>query len=292
MILDFLAARLDAKALDFLEQRSEEIANGVSKHRFAELISLASRYARRKPLALSLAECEVAGESITGWNPERWNLLELLRVALILAHPDLMEYSFAEALEDCFRYADEGELCALYRSLALLPDGERFCRRGAEGCRTNMISVFEAVACDTPYPVRHFDDIAWRQLVIKTVFIDAPLWRVYGLDTRLSPELTRMALDLADERRSAGRLIPPQLWLCLGKYGGDRSADALEKELQVSSPAAHQAALLALGRAGAISQLQRLMQTETDSLSRTMIKQALDGRTDQTSFRELDSQRM
>ena len=114
VILDFLAARLDAKALDFLKQRSEEIANGVSKHRFAELISVASRYARRKPLALSLAECGAARESITGWNPERWNLLESLRVALILARPDLKEWSFVEALEDCFRYADEGGIvCSL-----------------------------------------------------------------------------------------------------------------------------------------------------------------------------------
>ena len=57
-----------------------------------------------------------------------------------------------------------------------------------------MLTVFEANACDTPYPATHLDDLAWRQLVIKALFVGAPLWRVYGLDKRLDAELARMAM--------------------------------------------------------------------------------------------------
>ncbi|HKT99976.1 MAG TPA: EboA domain-containing protein [Paraburkholderia sp.] len=190
---------------------------------------------------------------ITGCNFERWTLLEALRVALLLTSPDIGDEAFDTVFEHGFRFADHGESCALYRALPLLPRGERFVARAREGCRSNMRTIFEAVACDSPYPARHFDDVSWHQLAIKAVFVGAPLWRVHGLDNRLSPELARMALDFADERRSAGRAVPPQLWLCLGPHGGERGLQALQQALNEADEAAQRGALLGLARAGALS---------------------------------------
>ena len=245
-----LERRISGEPADWLGGACSEIAAGASDVRFANLISLASRYAPRRSLAPEANELDAATQALAGWNPERWTLLEAFRVVLVLSRPDLAQESGAAALEEAFRYADEGELCALYRSLAHWPEAERFAWRAGEGCRTNIVPVFEAVACDTPYPSQHFDDLAWRQLAIKAVFIEAPLWRVYGLDERLSPELARMALDLVEERRSAGRAVPPQLWLCLGEHAGERGRAALEVELRESSSVARRAAVLALARAG------------------------------------------
>src|SRR5262249_5716156 len=144
-----------------------EVARGVDDGRFAALIALASRHAPRAKLAPSAGELDAAGRALEGWNPERWTLLEALRVRLILARTDLAADGGARALTEAFRHADEGELCALGRWLALLPGAERFVWRAGEGCRSNMRSVFEATALDTPYPALHFDDLAWRQCVIK-----------------------------------------------------------------------------------------------------------------------------
>jgi hypothetical protein len=250
VIIDLVRPRLEGSAREFLERSVHEIDRGVSTSRFSTLISLASRHARRNPLALSADECERATRLLAGWTPERWSVVDALRVALILARGDLAEQCFAEDLEDCFRCGDEGELCALYRSLALLPAGERFRWRAGEGCRTNLQSVFEAAACDTPYPAQHFDDVAWRQLVIKAVFIDVPLSRVHGVQTRLSPELARMALDLVDERRKACRGVPAQLWQCLGPHGESRAVIALEQELHTADEEGRRAVRLALSRVG------------------------------------------
>ena len=74
--------------------------------------------------------------------------------------------------------------------------------------------------------------------------------RVVGLDGRLSPELACMALDLADERRSASRDIPPELWLCLGEYGGERGVAALVEELASAGPLGRRAAVLGLAGLG------------------------------------------
>ncbi|GAB2917407.1 hypothetical protein GCM10027093_65010 [Paraburkholderia jirisanensis] len=229
------------------------------------MLSLASRHVRPGPLlaldaderqAIRGAAGDPANEAANKpvrCDPERWSVLETLRIVLLLASADLESEGFPGVFEHLFRFADHGECCALYRALPLLPRGERFVWRAGEGCRSNMRTVFEAAACDSPYPAAHFDDASWRQLVIKALFIDVPLSRIHGLDQRLSPELARMALDLADERRSASRSIAPQLWLCLGPHAGERGLQALRHELATGDDAAQRGALLGLARAGALA---------------------------------------
>lgn len=290
VLTSMLRRRLEGRASGWLAESTSEIGAGVSSTRFASLISLASRFAPRRRLEPDEGEIEAARESLPGWNPERWTLLEAVRVGLVLAHLDPEDSAFAKTLEDCFRYADVGELCALYRALAHLPVGERFVWRAAEGCRTNMRSVFEATACDTPYPARHFDDVAWRQLVVKAVFIGAPLWRVFGLDERLSPELARMALDLADERRSAGREVQPELWLCLGPHGGERGLTSLETELASPNALCRRAAVLGLARAGREDRVEHLFGEESHPEVVQTARLALEGRHDQWAFRALSRQ--
>ncbi len=248
---DLIGRRLSRDANAFWISASNEVSNGVSKLRLTQLLALASRHVRAGvPLDPGPDELCLLSAGIPGWDTSRWSLLETLRIALLLASPDMEGDAFPIVLEHCFRFADHGESCTLYRALALLPGGERFVWRAGEGCRSNMRSVFEAVACDSPYAAQHFDEVAWRQLVIKAVFIDVPLWRIDGIDRRLSPELARMALDLADERCSAGRNVPPQLWLCLGPHGGERGLQALRKELAQGDAQGQRGALLALARAG------------------------------------------
>lgn len=284
-----LEGRLAPGALQWMKSANAEVADGAPSARFCALFSLASRQARREPLAPGPVDLEAAGRILEGWNPERWNVLEALRVALLLSLRDLAGDGGELGVSEAFRYADEGELCALLRALALVPGAERFSARAGEGCRSNMRSVFEAAALDTPYPARHFDALAWNQCVLKCLFVGAPLWRLWGLDTRLSPELARMALDLADERRSAGRPVPHELWLCLGPYGGARGLDALERELEPANPnlAGRAAAVLAFARAGDTGRLARLDAQERDPLVLAALARARAGETGSPSFRHL-----
>lgn len=234
LIQQLLAARLDARAAEFMHNTQTEIQAGLADARFTALISLASRYIPRRALSPSDVELTLAEQLLPGWSPRDWTLLETARVCLILARTDLASADFGTRFSGWFNYADEGELCAYYRAIPLLPGPERFTWRAAEGCRTNMRSIFMSVACDSPYPVQYFDDVAWNQLVVKALFTETPLARVYGLDKRLSPNLAVMVLDYMDERRSAGRSIPPDVWLCLGDYRDARvdAAAAFKAEQQ------------------------------------------------------------
>ncbi len=289
-----LDAVLTPEARGWLETHLAQVAAGADDVRFASLLSLASRHTPRGPLAPDGPALEAAGAALEGWNPERWDRLEAVRVSLILARPDLDTQAGVEGIEEAFRYADEGEARALYKSLALLPDGARFRWRAGEGCRSNIVPVFESAACDSPFACTHFDDVAWRQLLIKAVFIGAPLWRVFGLDRRLSPELARMALDLADERRSAGRPVQPELWLCLGAEGGERGLQSLERELDPAnaSRVGRLAAVLGLARAGQLPRLARRVEAEGDAEVATLTRAVLAGppaRYDASAFRSLAS---
>jgi hypothetical protein len=110
-----------------------------------------------------------------------------------------------------------GEQESVLRTLSLLPEPARFTATGVAGCRTNAKRVFEAIACDNPFPAAHFPELNFNQLVMKAVFIEAPVARIEGLASRRNPELLRMARDYASERRSASRPVPADVALILGE---------------------------------------------------------------------------
>lgn len=288
---ELLAARLSPAQRDWLAGALRLVASltDPTADAFPMQISLASRHVPRGGLQPTEREIEGAGRVLAGWNPERWSILDAARARLVLSRRDLLGDGVVRAVEECFRFADMGELVALYRAVPLIRGLERFAWRAGEGCRSSMRAVFEAAACDNPLPFRVFDDLAWRQLVIKALFVEAPLWRVHGLDQRLDPELARMALDLADERRSAGRPVRHELWACLGGFAGERGRAALEREYRSGNPRERRAAALGLARAAERETLVRLGAAETDTSVRTTIDRALAGHHSVLEFRALEA---
>ena len=282
-----LEARLEIPAAAWRGRVAEEISSGVTDARFAALLSMANRHARRRSAGLTAGELTAASALVDGWCPERWSTLDLLRVSLVLERRDLEAPEGPAALLGALRQADLGELVALYRSFSLVPRPDDYVWQAGEGCRSNMNEVFEAVACDNPYPALHFDDVAWRALAIKALFIGAPLWRVHGLDGRISPELAHVALDLCEERRSAGRPIPPELWACLGAQGGERGLRALELELEQGPPEGRRGAALGLARAGALESLRSWRERERDPAVCETMDLALGGRHTQYEYAPL-----
>jgi hypothetical protein len=278
--------RWSHEARVWFEAAADEIARGVDDARFAALYAQASRHARANvALAPSDEDRAKARELLAGFEPERWNVLEATRVALVLARPDLAEPSTVRALGGLFQFADVGEHAALLKALPHLPAPERFLDRAREGVRSNMRVLFESIACDSPYPARCFDAPAFRQLAIKALFVEAPLWRVFGFDERVDAELARMALDLADERRSAARPVNPYTWMCLGNHGGKRGLESLERELGSGSLAGRAAAVLALARAGERAKLDALVAPDL----RTALDLARSGRADSQAFRLVET---
>jgi hypothetical protein len=140
------------------------------------------------------------------------HLDELARVVLLeRASEALAPAAFAAIVHDTYGHGDSREKAALLRALPLLPEPARFLEIAVDACRVNEKPLFEAIACDNPFPAAHFPELAFNQMVLKALFIGAPLARVAGLDARITPELRRMADGYASERRAAGRPVPADI---------------------------------------------------------------------------------
>jgi hypothetical protein len=160
------------------------------------------------PSAAERAELEAVGIIA----PEVFTLGTLTRVALLaLGCAALEPHDHASLLKEAFAKGDNGERIAVLRALSLLPQPQRFLEIASEACRTHVQDVFEAIACDNPYPEHYFPDASFNQLVIKALFTGVSIARVRGLKSRRNPELYRMARDYEAERRAASRTVSTDL---------------------------------------------------------------------------------
>ncbi len=111
------------------------------------------------------------------------------------------------------RRGEVRERQAVLRVLAALPEPARYVDAAIDCAhRSNIESVFAALACDNDF-VRLLPEVAFNQLVLKAVFVGAPVARIAGLAERTTPELVRMAQAYASERRAAGRPVPADIEL-------------------------------------------------------------------------------
>ena len=110
------------------------------------------------------------------------------------------------------------EQVALYSALPLLSYPQLWVKRCAEGIRSNIGIVLEAIMYHNPYPAENLPEAAWNQMVLKAFFTDKQVDRIYGLDDRNNTELARILIDYARERHAAGREINSMLWYLVEKF--------------------------------------------------------------------------
>jgi len=187
------------------------------EERFLSIFSSAGRLLGKASVALEETDAARLEAGGIRWPIDGWGLDELGRVILLgRAFRDLSPSRAAALLEACYARGDNRERQAVLRALPLLPERARFVPLAIEACRTNVLTVFCAIACENPLPAAEFPDLNFNQLVLKALFNGVALSRIVGLSKRAGPELARMAADYASERRAAGRSVPSDIDLVLG----------------------------------------------------------------------------
>ncbi|HWA13984.1 MAG TPA: EboA domain-containing protein [Burkholderiales bacterium] len=244
LLEQWLKARLPGEAAAWLDKTAQALRQGSDRD-FYIAVSLVSRKIGKSDLGLSQAELAQAAAARPGWDPRDWSLDQAARVLLLLA-PGSDGPTFSHRLDQLCITADIGELVAFYSGLPLYPDPPLHKLRAAEGIRTNMKAVFQAIAHRNPYPAEQLEEDPWNQLVVKSLFIGLSLDPIVGLDKRSNPKLARILCDYAHERWSAGRPISPELWRCVGPHAtGEMLAD-LGRVLEKGTDPERKAAALAL----------------------------------------------
>jgi hypothetical protein len=241
----WLAARLPPQASAWLESATARVRGASGDRELFFAIGEASRRVGREPLNPGTDELQAASASRPGWDPRDWTIDGAARVRLLLAST-ADDATFARRLDTLCNAAEIGELVAFYRGLPLYPDPPRHALRAAEGLRSSIRLVFEAVAHRNPYPAEQFAETAWNQMVLKALFVGSRLERIVGLDARANPALAQMLCDYAHERWAAKRVISPELWRCVGPFATGAALDDFRRLLEGGTERERQAAALAL----------------------------------------------
>ena len=218
MLLSIVRARSGEAGGSWLEQQCATAGKDVDA--LCSAYTMASARVGRAPLALDGPARGALAIAAPGLDASRWTLDDAARAALLLAAAErLSGDAFATVATTCFERGDAREQGSWLRAIALLPDPERFLSLSIDACRTNIIPLFESIACENPYPARFFPERNFNQMVLKSLFNSIALSRIVGREGRLNAELSRMAGDYAAERRAAGRTVPADIGLAISETG-------------------------------------------------------------------------
>lgn len=215
LLLSVVRARAGDAAADW----AGRAAATESVDAFCNAYTAAPKHVGRAPLALAESELSHLMAAAPDLRCDRWTVDDAARAVLLLSAAQRNDAKGAEAFVrlaiECYERGDAREQQSWLRAISLLPQPDRFTAVAVDACRTNIIPLFEAIACENPYPARHFPERQFNQLVLKALFNSIALARVVGLSTRVNPDLSRMARDYAAERRAAARPVPSDIAMAM-----------------------------------------------------------------------------
>lgn len=245
IILSALSEQVAEKSIVWLAQKREKILLSEKEMDFFMAFSQASRYFKSIPLKLSVDQFHESQALCAGLRMDLWSQLQAARVYLLLQYPAADSASWKSTLQKLFETGDMLEVEALYSALPIMPFADEMVGRAREGLRTNITSVFDAVALNNPYPSTYFDESAWNQMVVKAIFMQRPLFKIQHAEARANQELADIIIDFAHERWSAGRNVIPELWRFVGPFISSKNIEDLKKVVEEGNELEKKAALLA-----------------------------------------------
>ncbi|MCG8360345.1 MAG: EboA domain-containing protein [Kiloniellales bacterium] len=238
-----LSDEQDTWLVERLASVADQAAGGERSLHIA--LGMAPRRLGKADLALAAEDLAQAEAARPGWAPQGWSVDEAARILILLASA-AGDNAFPARFRELCRSAEVSEAVAFYRGLPLYPAPESLEDQAAEGVRTNMRAIFEAVAHRNPYPREFFDENRWNQMVLKALFIGSTLYPIQGLDQRANPSLAEILRDYAHERWAAGRPVSPELWRCVGPFAQGSALADFERALASDDESERRGAALAL----------------------------------------------
>jgi len=148
------------KAINWLNKKLDQLQEKYEEKQLFMQFSMASRFFTKNTIQLSDNDLAKANELREGFSPKGWNVLQTARTLIVLTIPHSNPESQLKTLNALYESADVEELVALYAALPLFPNPTIHIKRAAEGIRTNMTVVLDAVILNNPFPAQFFDEIS------------------------------------------------------------------------------------------------------------------------------------
>jgi hypothetical protein len=205
-LLDLLGPRLSEAARTALEAARAQVLGGCDDRSLARLFAAIARQVGRGPVGDGASPAPLAGAT-DPVEVVRWSLPQAARASLLLAAACAAPPPALARAVTLYDRGETGERIAVLRSLALLEEADTALPAVEDGCRSNILPLFDAASAN-PYASRWLSDHDFNHAVLKRAALDLPLATVVRLEERGGRELGRMLRDLVRERRMAHRPYP------------------------------------------------------------------------------------
>ncbi|WP_373072084.1 EboA domain-containing protein [Zeaxanthinibacter enoshimensis] len=216
--------------------------------------------ARQLYLTYSLLGTKVQADlpKYPGESSELTNYLELqnadnrqiARIYLLLFALEADREFYLPKVQKLIELADTGEMETFLKFLVLMPDAGDFSFSAVEALRTNIATVFDAIALNNPYPALYFNDQQWNQMYLKAAFMQRDLGKILSVKDRANQDLSRIISDYAHERWAASRDVDPQFWQPVSPFVEGALIEDVKRLLESDNMAERKAGALVASESG------------------------------------------
>ena len=214
-VTSIFKSKFTVAEIQWVNEKTAIVSGNETSKKFNVFFSLASRTINNDIAVFSEDEKQILETIYPGFSKSKWNKQDLARTLLMIA---LDVSTNKQILTDFFQIAEMKEQVALYKSLYFLENAPEFKAQYAEGIRTNMGNVFDAIASGNPYAKAYLEEEEWNQLILKSFFMDRKIYNIQGIDQGKNEHLALMLQDYVKERWAAGRQVSLEIWRMIDGY--------------------------------------------------------------------------
>nr|WP_262901421.1 EboA domain-containing protein [Flavihumibacter profundi] len=229
LLSTFIRQYVTVENYSWLEEKAALVASENNAAQLNLSFAAISRKTGRADTRLNADQKKQVSVILPGFSVDGWPLHRLCRTWILLQVNPGDQDNYCNKIGGLFKNAEMNELADLYAALPVFAYPGMWVNRCAEGIRSNIGIVLEAIMYDNPYPAEFLDEASWNQLVLKAFFTDKDVNRIIGLDNRANPKLASTLIDYAHERWAAKRQVNNQLWRLVAKFIDATNFPAIQK---------------------------------------------------------------
>ncbi|MGB5818318.1 MAG: EboA domain-containing protein [Saonia sp.] len=234
-------SNVDRETMDWLQEKIKTVITEEStKDLYLTYSLIAAKTSKERNLNISLDNADLE----LYLKDQDATVQELSRIYLLIQVLEANHSFFTSKVANIIQVADTGELETFLKFLVLLPNAQDYKSTAVEALRTNIATIFDAIALKNPYPALFFNDQQWNQMYLKAAFMQRDLNEIVDVDKRANSDLARIISDYAHERWAASRDIDPFFWRPVSQFLDTTLLKDMERLLKSSDLRENKAAAL------------------------------------------------
>ncbi len=208
-LLEIFTNAVQVEHKTWFDEKLTKIITKKSKRELYLTYSLIASKIQATTLDLGVVEASALTDYL---QLQHTNAQELVRMYLFVEVLNADSDFFSPLVANIIQVADTSELVTFLKFLIVLPNPEYYQHTAVEALRTNIATVFDAIALQNPYPSLYFSPEQWNQMYLKAAFMERDLTQIVAIDKMANKALAKIISDYAHERWKASREVLPYFW--------------------------------------------------------------------------------